>query len=218
MQGMGLPVLVTVVALGMAGTAIAANRSATFLIGSAKLTMPVPDSFCTPTGKDVEIAATNALADKRSATLATFLACGRNSGISPWAHYVLVKSPNETQAQTYEKEEILARLDAEGNGPNSPRFTEAMTNELAQDTESALGERIEFRGTFGFAGRDKDCVYLAGPMQITLRGRSVDARAATCLTAVSGKVLTVNVYDFRLAYTVPQLKEQAHAIALTIRR
>lgn len=217
MRGMGLPVLAAVAALGIVGTAAAAEGSAAFTIGTVKLTMPVPEGFCVPTGMNADLAASNAEADQHGATLATFLACNRKPGIAPWSHYVLVKSPYAVKDMTVEKEAALAMLNAEGSGPNAPRFTDEMTEELAENTESAFGERIEIRGTFGFAGRDADCAYLVGPMQASVRGRTVNARVATCMTVAGGKMLSVNVYDFRLVHTVPQLKAQARTIALSIR-
>ena len=217
MRGMGLPVLAAVAALGIVGTAAAAEGTAAFTIGTVKLTMPVPDGFCVPTGANADLAASTAEADRYGATLATFLACNRKPGIHPWSQYVLIKTPLGYQDRLFEKEPVLARMDAEGRGPNTPRLTEEMTEELAEQTENALGERIEMRGSYGYAGRDADCAYLAGPMQMTLRGQTLTARVASCVTIVGGKAVSVNIYDFRLAYTVQQLTARTKAIALSIR-
>jgi hypothetical protein len=207
--------------LALASPAVAAVPEIGFRIGAVALKLPLPSGFCSPSASDAPMAAANADADPQNLTLATLLACNRSPEVRPWSNYVLIKTPKMLAAGTYEKVAALNQMNAVFTGPDSPEFDEKMTDEIGTNTERAMGVRIEITGKYGYAGRDADCVYLAGPMQAQVAGKIVKGLIATCITVVGGKMIGVNLYHISEApdlAAVKAMKAQVRAIGLSIHR
>ena len=213
---LAIPVLL---AAGL-GTALAAEKLLKLQIGTVRLVMPVPQGFCEPTGSMAALAKTNASADPDNATVATLTACNRTPAIEPWQNYVLIKAPNGLINTAVPKETGLDQMDTIFSGPNSPKFDDAMTKKTGDNTERVFGTRVEITGQFGYAGRDKDCVYLAGPMQGKAAGidKVVTGQIATCITVVGTRMFAVNLYELPAVSPMAKMKAQARMIALSIHR
>ena len=207
--------------LVLANTALAAVPEIDFKIGAVALKLPQPTGFCSPSDKDAPLAAASANADPHNLSLATLLACNRSPEVRPWSNYVLIKTPKMLANGTYEKVETLDQMNAVFAGPDSPKFDEKMTDEIGTNTERAMGVRIEITGKYGYAGRDADCVYLAGPMEAQVVGKTVKGLIATCITVAGGKMIGINLYQFAetpdLA-AIKAMKAQVRAIGLSIHR
>lgn len=202
--------------LYMAGTAEAAPAQVRFKVGETELAMPLPESYCEPTGRDIELAAMNASADPDNVTLATLLACTPLPNGSRWHRYVLLKVPRGVLAGTFQKQDFLAQMVAVFTGPNAPTLGEKETQEMARDTERALGRRIEIRGTYGYDGYDADCLYLAGPLQAQINDKLIKGQAASCFTVSGGKPFIVHVYELPPVTPLDKLKVKARDIANSV--
>ena len=212
---------VVVGALALASAAVAATPDIRFTIGSTLLALPQPTGFCLPTEDQAPLAEAIAAADNQNMTVSTLLACNRNPAILPWSNYVLIKTPTAMVGRVFDKASILDEFDGIFSGPNSPKFDDKTTQEVAKGTERALGVRVEVTGTFGYAGRDADCVYLAGPMQAQVEGRIIKGLIATCITVSWGKLVAVNLYKIAPNPDLTEInamKAQARAIGITIHR
>lgn len=207
--------------LVLANAAWAAVPEIGFKIGAVALKLPQPAGFCPPSASETPLAAASADADPHNLSLATLLACNRSPEVRPWSNYVLIKTPKMLANGTYEKVETLDQMNAVFAGPNSPKFDDKMTDEIGTNTERAMGVRIEITGKYGYAGRDADCVYLAGPMEAQVVGKTVKGLIATCITVAGGKMIGINLYQFAetpdLA-AIKAMKAQVRAIGLSIHR
>ena len=202
------------------GTALAGEKLLKLQIGTVRLILPLPQGFCKPTGAMLESAQANAAFDERNFTLATLIACDRTPLIAPWGNYVLVKVPKSAIGSTFPKGEFLDALDKSARGPDDIISNEKMSADVANDSERVWGQRIEMHSKFEYAGRDRDCVYLAGPFQRNIAGSDnvTSGQAATCMTVVGGRFFAVNVYEIPAVQPISDLKQQAHRIALSIHR
>ena len=196
--------------------ALAASGAVNFTIADRELAMPVPAGYCLPEGKAAEIAAMTARTDKDNKTLATFVDCKGQGTTAAMSNYVLVKSPNSAAEFTMDKAEALDLLAAAGTSPDAPKFDEDMANEVADDAEEAFGQRVELTGNVGYAGRDADCVYLAGRLALKSDPNGKSLWLGACMTVAGGKVLTVYRYDARSTAKVADLKAHAKKVALSI--
>lgn len=202
------------------GTALAAEKVIQLNFGTVQLAMPVPQGFCEPTGVSAELAKANAAIDSDNTTLATLTACDRSSATEPFQNYVLIKAPNKLLNQPFLKVMALAQLDEVFSGPNSPKFDDAMSKKTGDNSERELGTRIEISGQFGYVGRDRDCVYLAGPVQAKAAefDKVATGQIATCITVVGNRMFSVNLYEVPAVKPIGEMKKQALAIALSIHR
>lgn len=196
--------------------ALAADDAVQFTIADKALAMPAPAGYCLPEGFAAEIAEKTAMIDDDNKTLATFVDCRGNGGPAAMANYVLIKSPNSAAKFAMEKDEALDLLESVGKSPNAPKFDEAMASKIADDAEETFGKRVELTGTVGYAGRDADCVYLAGRLALKDNPNGQSLWLGACMTVVGGKVLTVYRYDARSTAKVADLKAHAKKVALSI--
>jgi len=185
-------------------------------VGATSLRLPMPPGFCSPAKTELEKAAKLAQSDPSNVTLTTLLACKRPAAINPWSNYILIKAPTAAIGLTLPKEPTLARLEAATRGPGASPQDDKMNAKIGDNATKAFGERIEVGGSYGAAGRDADCVYLAGPISVQKSGGTIEAHAATCMTVVKGKVIAINLYDFVNKTDYAVLKAQVRKIALSI--
>ncbi|MGB7655240.1 MAG: hypothetical protein WBL74_07145 [Novosphingobium sp.] len=196
--------------------ALAASGAVNFTIADRELAMPVPAGYCLPEGIAAEIADMTARTDKDNKTLASFVDCKGQGTQAAMVNYVLVKSPNSAAEFTMDKTEALDMLTEAGTSPDAPKFDEAMASEMADNSEEAFGKRIELTGNVGYAGRDADCVYLAGRLALKSDPGGKSLWLGACMTVVGGKVLTVYRYDARSTAKIADLKAHAKMVALSI--
>lgn len=198
------------------GLAPAADRSYPFKIGEVDLAMQTPDGFCVPTALYAAQADALAKGDPQNVTVVTLLACDRSPAVSPWANYVLVKAPIIYLNAAVPKAEALAQIDAEMSRSKSSLIDDKMSEDIANSSEKTLGTRVEMRGSFAYAGRDTDCVYMAGPLQGKADGREKAGQLATCITVSGQRFFAVNIYEFPAVKSIEALKAQVHDIAMAI--
>ena len=202
------------------GTALVGEKLLKLQFGTVRLVLPVPQGFCEPTGSMAALAKANASADPSATTFATLTACNRTPAVEPWQNYLLIKAPNGLDKTPFTKAAGLDLVEKIFSGPNSPKFDDAMTQKTADNNERAFGTRIEITGQFGYAGRDTDCVYLAGPFQGRVEGvdKIADGQIASCITVVGARMFSVNLHEMPAVSPIAKMKAQAHTIALSIHR
>lgn len=186
-------------------------------VGDQSLQFPLPMGFCEPASELRAYTQAMAASDPVNVTTSTLVACNRGPSVVWNSNYVLIKAPTRSLQMRTTKAEALPLLEAVFTGPDAPKFDEAMTNEIGNSTERTLGTRLEVRGAYGFAGRDADCVYLAGPLQVESQGKKVVGQVGSCITVAGGKLLTVNVYYTGSDDRIAALKASARDIAVSIR-
>lgn len=188
-----------------------------FTIGETKLAMPLPSGFCEPTGKAADFAKRFAAIDSENQTLATLVACDKMNTQEAFQSYILIKSPNAAANVKMERSQGLDLMEQVMTRPDAPKFDERMSEQFEKDTERELGTAISITGTFGYAGRDKDCIYMAGPMSGSVKGKTVNGLIGTCLTFAGGKMIGVNVYEIPAKTSIPAMKARARTVAMSIR-
>lgn len=206
-----------VLAAAAAPAAEAAASVATFDVADKHFTIPAPAGYCRPTGDLAVFDAQIASADPGNATLASFYACGRKPATLPVWEYVYVKAPHSAAGLTVSKVDALAAFVEVFNRPDAPRFDQTMSDTISENYDQAMGLQVEVNGTWGYIGSDADCVYIGGTVVTKGKGKVMPINGATCLSAVGGKVIAVNVYADPKAAGIPELQRRARTIFLTIR-
>jgi hypothetical protein len=202
----------------MTAQAAEPDQSAEFRIGEAMFSMPVPDGLCIPAGKVAAMSQLTRAADTRNVTLLDFWACGSPEQAS--THYVLLKVPTNALLLTLDKAATLDAVEKTLTGPDSPRFDTAFDTEVKQGIDKVTGLDTKVQSNFGYTGRDGDCLYMGGRVAVAKADdkAAVPGLVAVCITVVGGKVLNVDAYDNRAGARYQSLQDEAHALALTIRR
>lgn len=204
----------------LAATAIAvpvfaAVASIALQVGLARLTMPLPQGFCIPRGYVAGVAEVIAKADDQNVTLATLIDCEHQDDEKAMSNYVIIKAFRKAVMLNFEKVSTLDQLDKAATGPNAPKFDESMSKRSTDALEAATGQRMKLTGDIGYAGRDQDCIYLAGRM--ALKDKPEDSLLITaCTTVAAGKLITVYRYDARPEADVAMLKAEVRNIARSI--
>lgn len=195
---------------------MAVAASVALQVGPDKLSMPLPTGFCVPRGYVAGVAEAVAKADDQNVTLATFVNCEHQDDEMAMNNYVIVKAFRKAVMLRFEKASTLDQLDKAATGPNAPRFDENLAKRTSDSLEATTGQRMELTGDFGYAGRDQDCIYLAGRMALKDKPEKSLLMAA-CTTVAGGKLLTVYRYDARPTADVAALKAETRSIAVSIR-
>lgn len=211
--------VMAVVAAPLALTAVAAaaaEKMIGFTVGGTSLKMPLPAGYCEPTGELADFSDKIDALDKDNYTPITLVRCEKAGSRGAFEDYILIKSPKVAARSTFEKASGLAQLDQAVRQMNASGINETTADKFADDSERELGARIELEGKFGYAGRDQDCVYLAGPVAGSVNGTTVKGLVASCLTIAGGKLVSVNVYEMPAKTNIAAMKVRARSIAVSI--
>lgn len=213
-----LAVALLLLAAPVAAAAADQPAEAPFRIGEAAMTMPIPAGLCLPTGDSAAIAQMTAAADGRNVTVADFWTCG--AAEQAGTHYVLLKVPTQVLLMRLPKEDTLASLNATLTGPDSPKFGGDFDRMAKEGIDKVTGLQTKVESDFGYISRDADCIYMGGRVSIAFEAGkpAKPGLVATCMTVVGEKLVNVNVYDNRPDTGINAVMNEAHAIALTIRR
>ena len=217
MRRLCLLLALTSIMIGSAAIAVTHGKRVTiFNVGNVRLGMSLPAGFCVPTALRVAEADSLARTDERNETSLTLLACNRNPEISPWSNYVLVKAPKFALHTAVPKAESLNQMDAEMRKGTDPDYDKKLSESIANSTEKSMGTRIEMSFKYQYAGRDRDCIYMAGPISGKSELSERSGQMVTCLTVVGQRYFAVNLYEFPAAQPLEAFKAQVHSIAASI--
>ena len=187
-----------------------------FRVGDRELTMPVPGSYCEPSGQAAAVAQVIASADKANTTVATFNACNRNPSVSPFDEYVLLKVVNGALLGHFEKTDTLNQIDPVFQSPDMPKFSDQAQADVEKGFGEVLGQKPVMTFKISYMGRDSDCIYLFGNGTVGLNGTTGRGIMVGCMTVAASKLLTVYSYRFTPGSKVADVKAQALAIARSI--
>jgi hypothetical protein len=210
---MGLTALMGAAMLVVA-TADAEAVTATFRINGVELEMPVPEGYCLPRGRDVDVAQAVSAADADNVTHLTLYPCQPQE---PLTDYILVKTPRQAVLQTIDREQLLAGLSEVFDNVDVNSMMGSMNDRIEENLASVIGTRPDLVGRFRPLARDESCAYLGGTMQVTAAQLTYSISVGACMTAISGRMLTVYLYGpDRGSAGVAELLVRAKALAASI--
>lgn len=215
MARIGFPIWVAVAAAAV--PALAAIPAVMLQVGPSKLTMQLPTGFCVPRGYVAGVADAVAKADDMNVTLATLVNCEHQDDEGAMNNYLIIKAYKRALMLNFDKASTLDQLDKAAAGPNAPIADEQMLKGTTDSLEATTGQRMELAGKVAYAGRDADCIYLAGRMGLKDKPEA-SVLVAACTTIAAGKLITVYRYDSRPTADVTSLKAQVRAIANSIHK
>lgn len=209
--------LVLAATLALAAPALAQNagsKPAVFAVEGKEYTYSFPAAYCLPVGDDYVAAQRVAELDTSNHTAASLDLCGARG-----QDYIHIKSPRQGAVLQMSKPDFIAEMSTFLMSEAGMAVAQQGMDDGAADVDAALGEDVYVGSTeITYAGRDSDCVYMAGRPVIAVNGRDTQALIATCLTIVDGRMFSVNVYDFTEKGTpVETLKARSRTIAASIR-
>jgi hypothetical protein len=183
-------ILLWAAGIPVAASAVAAD--ARFQFGDTVFEAPVPSGYCLPKGKYVEAAKLLAAGDKASRTHLTLWACSKDEP----SNYILLKTPVAALNVTATREEVIASM---GSAFENPEMAAALASgKFNADAEKSMTEalrtKVGLAGELRPLGKDETCAYLGGIVAVTMGEQSYKISVGICVTAISGRVLTVNWY------------------------
>lgn len=197
--------------------AVSAVPSIILQVGTSKLTMQLPQGYCVPRGYVAGVADAIARADEQNFTLATFIGCEHQDDEDAMKDYVIIKASKRAAMMNFDKASTLDQLNIVASSPKAPKADERMLKKTSDSIESATGQRLEFEGAIEYAGRDSDCIYLAGRMGLKDKPEG-SLLVVGCTTVAGGKLITVYRYDARPIADVATLKAETRNIAISINK
>jgi hypothetical protein len=172
------------------GAALTERRETVeFTISGQSFSLRVPEGYCVPAGRAAEVAAKTAAGDSQNDTLVDLQRCGTFG-----EDYILIKTPRGLPPLNLPKETFIP-LVAQQLGGTAVEEGKAIG---AQDVDKMSEGRISVKDRdYGFAGTDEDCAYMAGGIQMTAEGKTVDVRIGSCITLVGTRNFAIHAYDNR---------------------
>jgi hypothetical protein len=192
------------------------NASANFRVGGAELSMPLPDGYCMPSGKDIDVAQLMAAADKVNVTHAMVVKCGSQPQL---LDYFILKTPVEALLPVLDRQEFLKLMKTEFVKPEMQNYMsdDKLEQEVGRSYEKVLQQKISMDAQIDFRGSDDVCVYLGGYGLVTDIPQPYSIAVGLCMTTVEGKMLSVNIYAPPAdSADVAKLMTRAREIALSI--
>ncbi|UKK82822.1 hypothetical protein L7H23_09565 [Sphingopyxis sp. BSN-002] len=182
--------------------------------------MPIPEGYCLPDGNDKALFDVTASGDKYNITPLALIRCDRRhhpEGIG--ADYLVVKAPLGMLDAEISRPEFLKLVEPEmGKAKWQDGESGKLLGDVSKNMTEATGSEIAITGTLAPQGVDADCAYIGGKLNVEVTTRSMVILGGICMTAVGGKIMTVNAYniDGTPGGFVRQMR-RAHDLAMQIR-
>ncbi len=201
-----------IAALGLVAAAPAGR--ATFDVGGVKLSLPLPASYCEPSGPMTALAQTVAAADPDNVTDLTLYKCDATP--DDLGDYVLIKTPVRVLGMTVDRPTLLAQIGPEfDKGP--PVDNKKLGDDVASSLDRVSGTKAKVATQMSVRGHDDVCGYVGGSAQLSNSSRSVNVAVGGCITAAGGRIVQVFRYTmYRDPSDIDRMMKDARAIALTI--
>lgn len=180
-------------ALAVATPAYAATDS--FMVGSTKISFPVPAGYCRAEGNAARVFAILAKADTINVTHLDLLPCAAKTVVG--YDHIAVKTPVAIVNTNIARGDLLKEMKPEFDKPEFRANVAANTAKLTDNLTAQTGTKIEFAGNFGPRGLDNDCAYIAGTLVVSGQDgkKEPPQGAAACLSSVGEKFVSVNFYS-----------------------
>ncbi len=196
------------------------SASETIEVGGVKITVPIPDGYCVPDGMMAEMTKKIADMDKYNATHLTIMKCDEDGSLSPEPDYFILKTPMTMLTMDVNKPGLIASMGAAFANPAFGKMMngEAMNNEMSSAMSEGFGTKMDFNGETRPLGKDSDCAYIGGVMEMSTEAMSRKLATAICVTAVGKRTVTINWYGTDTTNEgVVALAKKARAIALAMK-
>lgn len=193
-----------------------APRTASFRSGGVIFSLPLPDGYCEPSGKAIDVAQVVAATDSDNATLLTLFPCG-DAGSA--ANYYIVKAPKTALFTAVTRARMLAEVSAAFDNPANQDAIDPQTvnTKAAQGFSETLHQEVDVDTAIHPAGHDETCVYVAGTAAIKTGSVSYSRSVSACITTVSDRILFVYRFgDGATPGNARGLLPSAKAMALSI--
>lgn len=169
---------------------------ATFAVGEENFSIPVPDGYCVPDGRDKQILDLTASGDKQNITPLSLIRCDRKNhpdGIG--MDYLLIKAPQAVLATQIGRPEFLKMMEPEmGKAKWQEQQNGKILDGVSKDVSEAVGSDIAITGSIQPHGVDDDCAYMGGVLDVETAAGKQSVLVGACLTSTGNKVMTVNAY------------------------
>lgn len=189
--------MVLAAALSCWSGAAAAQTSTTvdFSIGTVRLQARLPAGFCIPTGAATAAAQRVAAGDPEQETVLTLYPCSdmRGQGVS---EYYLVKVPKTALHTPITRTDLIAQVTAELADPNfsAERLSEDASRDASKSVSEAQGQTTQIKTDLRPLGRDKDCAYIGGRVDLSTATQQLSSLVGGCISAVGNRMIFIFRY------------------------
>jgi hypothetical protein len=214
---LGTVTLMPNAALDAAPEIDAASTTVNFRIGGVNLTMPMPEGYCKPKGRDIDVAQLMAAADTQNVTHFSAIKCDDDGAM---LDYILFKTPSAALLANMERAEFLKEISAAFASPEVQAALKSnkISSEVSRDFERVLNVKVSIDAAIEPRGNDDECGYVGGYGSFTDVPKPYRIALGMCMTTVVNKVISVNVYGKpKDANDVANLMSRARQIALSIK-
>ena len=186
----------------------------TFRVGGVELKFVLPEGYCLPIDKYIDIAQLTSAADDVNVTDLTLYHCDAN-GITD-ASQLLIKTPKNLLLTDVGRREALDGL---GAAFDKPEFASALASgsidsEASKSMAKVFGDNLTVKSQITPLGKDDICAYLGGALSGSANNESYTGAFAACMTVVKTRFLVVYVYGpYAGAQSVIALVPKAKAVA-----
>jgi hypothetical protein len=194
-----LAVLLCVAPFGCSKAEAASNQEkpvATFRFSGTSFSLPIPDGYCLPTGRDVDVAQLLAAGDNENVTHLMLNWCEPRSREAIDDDYILIKTPKHALLAFVDRKSFMEAVGVEFDKPDfaAALAREDFTDGAEKSLEETLGSKIDIGGALRPLGKDDVCAYLGGTLEIATPKLAYKISVAGCITSVANRVVTLYWY------------------------
>ena len=195
------------------GNVAHAQTTVGFTVASQQFELTTPDDFCAPVGEELQVSQTSAKVDEQNFTPVDLQRCG-TFGMD----YMLVKYPREGAVVDMSKADFLKAMGDFFDTERGRRAADAGFKDSRDNISRGSGGAVDVDATgVSYAGKDSDCVYLGGRIDLIVEGETKRMLLGSCMTVVNNTVITVHSYRIESEASVDALKARSRTVARSLR-
>jgi hypothetical protein len=171
----------------------AADTAVDFRIGGVDFSLPIPDGYCKPAGKGLDVAQAMAATDDLNVTHLLLQNCDpKLSDVD----YFILKTPKNALLVNAPRAELLSAMQAEISKPINQEeiFGDKMNQQASAGFDRVFNMKIDMDAAIGPRGYDDTCAYIGGYISYTNITEPYKIAIGMCFTSINSKIMTVNVY------------------------
>ena len=199
----------------LTGGASAEPAQTQFRMAGVNFIVPLPDGYCLPTGKDIDVSQAMAAADSENVTHAMLVRCDNDELMD----YYILKTPKQVMMAQVSMADFLSAMGEAFANPAMKKLIhgDEIEKVVERDLNAVLGTKVDFVGEIKPLGQDDQCAYLGGIGDFSNIPKPYKIAIGACMTVVSNKVITVYSYGPRTDQVgvINELKK-AHNLAAEI--
>lgn len=222
MKPLFVTLLIFAAAATLPGPAFSAEKSEVakemiFRFGGVEFSMPIPDGYCEPKGKDVDVAQAVAAIDSLNVTHLILKNC--DPKLSDLGYFIL-KTPKNALFASVPRAEFLSAIEKELGRPENQQkiLGDKDIQEVSAGIERVLNMKVSMDAAIGFRATDETCAYIGGYASYTNIPKPYKIALGMCMTSIENKIITVSAYGPPEDNgDVGRLMAQSKAIAASIK-